>query len=76
MLQSIADFFTGMIEIIKSLIDFVVGIVEDLVYVVTLCGTFIIQLPDYFTWLPSVVVSLIITTFGIVVIYKVLGREG
>lgn len=76
MLQSIADFFTGMIEIIKSLIDFVVGIVEDLVYVVTLCGTFIIQLPDYLTWLPSAVVTLIITTFGIVVIYKVLGREG
>jgi len=75
-MQAILDFFTGIWNVITSLIDFVVGIVEDLVYVVKLTGTFLAQIPNYFSWLPSAYVTLIVTIFGIVVVYKVLGREG
>lgn len=76
MLQTIADFFLGLVDVITSLITFVVGMVEDLVYVVTLCTQFVLKIPSYFVWLPDVAVTLIVTTFGIVVIYKILGREG
>lgn len=76
MLETIKDFFVGMIDIIVSLVDFVIGIVEDLVYVVTLCGQFVLKIPAFFSWLPSGVVALIVTVFAIVVIYKILGREG
>lgn len=76
MLNTIKEFFVGMIDVISSLIDFVVGFIEDIVYVVTLCGQFVIKIPSYFSWLPDVAVTLIVTTFGIVVIYKILGREG
>lgn len=76
MLESIKDFFVGMIDIIVSLVDFVIGIVEDLVYVVTLCGQFVLKIPTFFSWLPSQVVVLIVTIFAVVVIYKILGREG
>lgn len=75
-MQAILDFFTGIWNVITSLIDFVVGIVEDLVYVVKLTGTFLVQIPNYFGWLPTAYVTLIVTIFGIVVIYKILGREG
>lgn len=36
MLETIKDFFLNMGNVIMSLVDFVIGIVEDLVYVVTL----------------------------------------
>lgn len=75
-MQAILDFFTGVWNVITSLIDFVIGIVEDLVYVIGLTANFFAQIPTYFSWLPSAYVTLIVTIFGIVVIYKVLGREG
>lgn len=76
MLQTISNFFTGIADVVTSLIDFVVGIVSDLVYVVTLCNQFVMKIPLYFSWLPSPVITVIVSIFAIVVIYKVLGREG
>ena len=75
-MQAILDFFTGLWSVITSLIDFVIGIIQDLVYVIQLTGSFLIQIPTYFGWLPSAYVTLIVTIFGVVVIYKILGREG
>ena len=76
MLKTIADFFTNIADVVTSLIDFVVGTVKDLVYVVKLCNEFVMKIPLYFSWLPTAVISVIISIFAIVVIYKILGREG
>lgn len=76
MIEKLVDFFLGLRDLIVGLVDFVVGLVEDLVYVVTLCGQFVLKIPQFFSWLPAPVVALIVTIFAIVVIYKVLGREG
>lgn len=76
MLETIKDFFLNMGNVIMSLVDFVIGIVEDLVYVVSMCTQFVIKIPLFFAWLPTGVVALVVTIFGIVVIYKILGREG
>lgn len=76
MLKTIADFFLGIVDVITSLIDFVVGLIQDIAYVVKLTGSFVIKIPLYFGWLPSSVVAIVVTIFAIVVIYKILGREG
>lgn len=76
MLSTIKDFFLGLADVISSLIDFVISLIEDIVYVVKLCGSFVVKIPSYFSWLPASVLALIITIFSIVVIYKILGREG
>ena len=76
MLSTIKDFFLGLANVISSLIDFIISLVEDIVYVVKLCGSFVAKIPAYFSWLPASVLALIITIFSIVVIYKILGREG
>lgn len=76
MLETIKDFFVSLADIVTGLIDFVIGFIEDLVYVVQLTGEFVLKIPSYFVWLPDVCVTLIVTIFGVVVIYKVLGREG
>lgn len=67
-IKSIATGFT-------SLLDFLFGVIEDLVYVVKILGDAILSIPTYLGWLPEVFLTVVITIFGIVVIYKILGRE-
>lgn len=76
MLETLKNFFLGLADVITSLIDFVVGTIQDLVYVVKLCGSFVAKIPAFFSWLPGEAVALIVTIFAVVVIYKILGREG
>ncbi len=73
---ALLSFFEGIVDIVTSLINFVIQTIMDLVYVIGLLGSMIISLPEYFGWLPSVVGTSLITIFSIVVIYKILGREG
>lgn len=75
-MQSIIGFFEGIATAIVSVIDFVVSFFEDVVYLIKLTARFLGQLPSYFVWLPSPIVALLLTIFAVVVIYKVLGREG
>lgn len=76
MLETIKNFFLGLTNVITSLIDFVVNLVEDLVYVVKLVSTFVTKIPNFFVWLPTECIVLIVVLFGVVVAYKILGREG
>lgn len=75
-MDAILNFFSGIADAVSSLFDFVFGVVSDLVYLVGLTGKFLAQIPAYFSWLPSQLVTLLVTIFAIVVLYKILGREG
>lgn len=75
-MQAILDFFAGLGDVIVSLVNFVIDFVGDIVYVVKITGTFVANIPVYFVWIPDAILSLIVTIFAIVVIYKVMGREG
>lgn len=68
-LQTIADFFVAIFEIVMSL-------VRDIIEMVKMLGDFVVQIPDLFDWLPPAVIGTIVTIFGVVVIYKIIGREG
>lgn len=76
MLETIKDIFVGFVNTVTSLVDFVVGIIQDIVYVVKLTAGFVAKIPQLFSWLPAPVIALFVTLFAIVVIYKILGREG
>lgn len=75
-MREILDFLKGLGEIITSLANFVFGLIEDLLYVVRLLGSLVVKIPDMIGFLPSAAVALVVTTFTIVLIYKILGREG
>lgn len=75
-MKAIINLLKGFINGITSVVDFVISMIEDIVYIVKLTGEFVLSIPDYFSWLPGSVLAIIITIFSIVVIYKVLGREG
>lgn len=71
----IIDFFRSIGEFFSSVVDFIVSFFSDLAYVVQLLGEFVVKIPSFFSWLPSSLVAVIVTIFGVVVIYKVLGRD-
>ena len=74
-MQAIVDFLSSIGSAILAGIDFVVSFFEDLVYIIQLTGRFLAQLPSFFSWLPTPVVSVLLTTFAIVVVYKIAGRD-
>lgn len=76
MLDVLKNFFLSIGSVITGLVDFVIGFIEDIVYVVKLCGSFLAKIPSLFSWLPAPVLTIIVLIFGIVVVYKVTGREG
>lgn len=75
-MSAIIDFFTGIADLLTGAIDFLIGFIADIVYIVQLTGKAITAIPSFFMWLPSPVVAMLLTIFGVVVIYKILGREG
>lgn len=75
-MNALLEFFKGIGTAITSVIDFVIGLFQDLVYMIKLLGQVVLNIPSYFSWIPSQVLTIIVVIISIVVIYKVLGREG
>ena len=76
LIRNIIDFLKMIGDTLVSFFEFAFSLVEDLIYVIKLTGETVTRIPSYFSWLPSEAVAIIVTIFSIVVIYKVIGREG
>lgn len=68
--------FKTVAELIINLVKFIPKLLADLVMVIELVLGAVSQLPTLFIVFPSVISALLISVFGVVVIYKILGREG
>ena len=75
-MQAILDFFSYAFSPYISLVKFIITTIKDLVYMVGLTGRYLANIPSYFAWMPSQYVTVLTILFSIVVLYKVLGREG
>lgn len=75
-MQAVIDFFAQVGSIISTVINFVIKLFADLISMLEMLGNFFVALPSYFSWLPGAVVSSLVVIFSIVIIYKILGREG
>lgn len=68
-LKNIADFFV-------SVWNFIINLFREIGYMVKFLGEIVATIPSYFTWLPPTVLVLLLLVVSIIVIYKVIGREG
>lgn len=75
-MDAIVSFFTGIGDAIISTFNFIISFFADIVYVIQLLGRTIGSVRGYFSWLPGSITGLLFTLFAIVIIYKILGREG
>lgn len=76
MLDGIFKAIQTIVQFIEGLWTFLTQFFEDVVNLVTMLKDWLLALPDLLGFLPSSLVLLVMTGFGIVVLYKVLGREG
>lgn len=74
-MSSIISFFQSIGDGIKAAISFLVDLVSDLVYTVKLITSMVAELPSLLSWLPAGLLTLLFTLFGVVVIYKIIGRD-
>lgn len=73
---ALTNFLTGIGDAVVSALGFIIDFFKDIAYLVQLTGEFVLNVPTYLGFLPAPVLALIVSIFGVVVIYKVLGREG
>jgi hypothetical protein len=76
MLEAIKDAVLAIGQFFADVVDFVLKLISDIIYVIELCGQAISKVPDYISWIPAAPLALLTSIFAIVVIYKILGREG
>lgn len=76
MLEAIKDAVLAIGQFFADVVDFVLQLISDIIYVIELCGQAITKIPDYINWIPAAPLAILTAIFAIVVIYKILGREG
>lgn len=74
-MKAIIDMLTGFFDLIGQLVQFIFDLLGDLVFVLGLLTQFVVEIPSYFLWLPSAVISVVVVGFSIVVIYMILNRK-
>lgn len=68
-----------LVDIVKMLgfiIDFLVGVFKDLGIAIDAIKEAFSYIPQVLSWLPPAVYTVVIALMVIVVLYKILGREG
>lgn len=75
-MQAVIDFLTGIGDGVLAIVDFMGSLIEDILYVVQLTGSFVLKIPEFFDWLPPELLAIVVSLFAVVVVYKILGREG
>lgn len=76
MLDAITSAVDNIVEFLDTIWTFVKDFTSDTFEMIKLVGETVARIPDYFSWLPSEVAVALVALFGVVVIYKILGREG
>lgn len=74
--STITDALVAITDAIWAVLETIGDFINDLLWTIELLGKAILNVPSYIAWLPEPLIALIIACFSIVIIYKVLGREG
>lgn len=75
-MSALLNFLEAIASGVSAALDFLLSLISDIAYMAKLTATFVVQIPEYLSFLPSQVLALVVSMFAIVVIYKLLGREG
>lgn len=74
-MEALISFFEGIANAVSAAFEFLISIVQDIVYLVQLTGRMLVQIPMMMSWIPSPVLAILTTGITIAVLFKVLGRE-
>lgn len=75
-MDAIINFLETIGNAISSVISFVISFFQDVIYMIQITGKVLAQLPSYLSWMPPQMSALLLILLAVVVVYKILGREG
>lgn len=75
MLDSIFEAISKIIEFLNTIWEFTTDFLKDTFAMIKLVGETVSSVPDYLAFLPSEILTAVIGILGVVVIYKILGRD-
>lgn len=75
-MQALLNFFETIGDIIVSLVEFVISFFSDVVWIIETLVWAVGQFPVFLGWIPGPIQAVILITLSVVVIYKIMGREG
>ena len=75
-MDGIIRFLDGIGQAIVTAFDFLVSFFQDIVWIIKTVGWAVAKIPALFSWMPSELLSIVLLIFAVVVIYKIMGREG
>ena len=75
-MNAIIQFFESVSGFISSGVDFVVGLITDMISLFRILGQAAAKIPQILTVLPAPVTALLLIGLAVAVLYKILGREG
>lgn len=74
-MKALIKLVKNLAKAIIGLIDFIIAMIGDLIYLIGLLGDMLSTLPAFFTWLPTAVGSMVMVTFSVLVVLRILGRS-
>lgn len=75
-MEDVVNALNALVDGLWGILEFCGDFINDLVWTVELLGKAILNVPNYISWLPEPLIAIVMGCFSIVIIYKVLGREG
>lgn len=72
---AILDFIKGIADGVLAGIEFLRSLVEDILYLAQSMANIVSQLPDYLNFFPPQVLTMILSIFVVVVIFRIIGRD-
>lgn len=76
MLKSLVELVGNVLSLLGGLFSVICKIFEFIAFLFDLVIKFVVSIPDFFFWLPTEITVLLVSIFSVVVVYKILGREG
>lgn len=75
-MNAVFDVLSAIGQAIVGFIDFIISFIMDLVYIVQLIGSILLQIPTFFAvWLPAELAALLVLIITVAAIYKIAGRD-
>lgn len=75
-MQAIVDFLSGIGDAIISVFDFIIAFFKDFISFLRLLAGVPEIIENFLFWFPVDLLPFVLLLFGVIILYKILGREG
>lgn len=73
-MDALFQVFEAIGSAIAFVINFVVTLFMDLVWLIQMLGQIVAAIPGYFAWLPAELLSILIVIIGAALVLRIMGR--